>query len=146
MQAVQALTTAPNTAVVGSGQSVMMALGALSGLDASTQYSYTLDKGDGNGAGNCLALATTDSSGVLAAVTAASGPSTSWSTDRTDPFVAVITVYPRSANCVPGSAPVANAVVTARGTTSIKVRGVGQQSYVVVCWLQLPVVCKGHVL
>lgn len=119
MQAVPALLLAGSSAVAAvSSTAIAYTTPRITGLAASTQYSYAVLRGDGTAVVNCADLGTTDASGVLTSQTVPS-PGLTYATTNANPYTTVVTVYTQ-ASCT-AAAPTATSVAVGRGTVSLRV-------------------------
>lgn len=95
----------------------MIGQAAVAATGTAVTYTFTVDKGDGNGEGFCATLATVY--GGMTATTAVAAGSATYSTPGAKN--AVLRVY-TDAVCAPGSAPEASATPAAVGTVGFQVR------------------------
>ena len=116
-QVVPAITATPSTAMLGAGDTIHVTTGALTGLTASTSYSYSVTRGDSTANTNCAALATTDSAGTLPSTTVTVSYATA---SASYGYTGYINVYD-AAYCPPGAPFTDFRPQTARGTYSVQV-------------------------
>lgn len=116
LQVVPSLTYTPASTVTAQGQTIGYTISTVSGLSASTAYTYRLQKRLGTTPEACASAGTSSAAGVLASL---NSPTISYSTTASDPYISMVCIYP--VNACADTAASASAAPVACGTAQIRV-------------------------